>query len=398
MGRNGSGVRRASANSIEITFTYRGVRCRERIGLKPTPANLKSAERHRAAILDAIAKGTFNYRETFPDSKKAILFASSKGEVVSLGTYLAEWLERERSHTKISTWRDYRRTVENVLIPAFGDIKLADFRRTHVRDWAAKTKLKNKRIANILSPLRVALQEAMGDDLIQMNPLYGWTYERKEQPKPEDEIDPFTPDEQAAILAALNPEGRNLIQFSFWTGLRTSELVALEWANVDWIEGTVKITKAHTQAATHGKVSTEGTKTKAGTRTLTLLPPALEALKDQKPFSLLHPSGRVFLNPRTGEPWPGDQAIRKTLWVHALKRAGVRYRYPYQTRHTFASLMLSAGEDPRWLATYLGHTDMQMIYRRYSRWMPAVNPEAGMKGAKFFKVLTPKARENSNEP
>jgi len=58
MGRNGSGVRRASANSIEITFTYRGVRCRERIGLKPTPANLKSAERHRAAILDATAKRT----------------------------------------------------------------------------------------------------------------------------------------------------------------------------------------------------------------------------------------------------------------------------------------------------------------------------------------------------
>ena len=59
MGRAGSGVKAASETSIEITFAYRGVRCRERIKLKPTAANLKAAERHRAAILDAIAKGTF---------------------------------------------------------------------------------------------------------------------------------------------------------------------------------------------------------------------------------------------------------------------------------------------------------------------------------------------------
>lgn len=384
MGRNGSGVRRASANSIEITFTYRGVRCRERIGLKPTPANLKSAERHRAAILDAIAKGTFNYPATFPDSPRAAQFATIKGEVITIERYLEGWLGRAKAHTKVSTWRDYVRTVRNVLIPMFGHLTLIELRRSHIRDWGASTKHSNKRIANILSPLRVALQEAMGDDLIQVNPLYGWTYERKEAPRPTDEIDPFTPEEQAAILAVLNSGGRNLIQFAFWTGMRTSELVALEWGDVDWLAQTVRITKAHTQAATHAKAATEGTKTKAGTRSIKLLPPAFAALQAQKAESILHPSGRVFLNPRTGEPWAGDQAIRKTLWTHALKRAGVRYRYPYQTRHTFASVMLSAGEDPRWLATYLGHSDLQMIFRRYGRWMPVVNPNAGMKGAAFF--------------
>jgi len=54
MGRSGSGVRAISGSSIEITFAYRGVRCRERVRLKPTPANLKRAARHRAAVLDAI--------------------------------------------------------------------------------------------------------------------------------------------------------------------------------------------------------------------------------------------------------------------------------------------------------------------------------------------------------
>ncbi|NCC26603.1 MAG: DUF3596 domain-containing protein [Gammaproteobacteria bacterium] len=73
MGRDGSGVRAASASTIEITFTFRGRRCRERLRLKPTAANLRRAEVHRAAILEAIAAGTFDYAVTFPGSKHAAM-------------------------------------------------------------------------------------------------------------------------------------------------------------------------------------------------------------------------------------------------------------------------------------------------------------------------------------
>ncbi|WP_234287199.1 hypothetical protein [Billgrantia tianxiuensis] len=75
--------------------------------------------------------------------------------------------------------------------------------------------------------------------------------------------------------------------------------------------------------ASHHPGLAETTKIIAGTRTIDLPPRALEALKAQKPISFLHPSGRGFINPRTGEPWTGDQAIRKTMWTYALKRAGV---------------------------------------------------------------------------
>ncbi len=71
-----TGVRAVSASSIEISFVYQGKRCRERIKLKPTPANLKRAERHREAILDAIERGTFDYATTFPNSKQARLLSS----------------------------------------------------------------------------------------------------------------------------------------------------------------------------------------------------------------------------------------------------------------------------------------------------------------------------------
>ncbi|WP_434777498.1 hypothetical protein [Neisseria sp. Ec49-e6-T10] len=64
----------------------------------------------------------------------------------------------------------------------------------------------------------------------------------------------------------------------------------------------------------------------------------------------------VFVDSKTNERLSGDQRIR-TVWVSVLKFAGVRYRRPYQTRHTFASMMLSAGENPMWVAAQMGHFD-----------------------------------------
>lgn len=109
-----------------------------------------------------------------------------------------------------------------------------------------------------------------------------------------------------------------------------------------------------------------------------LLRPALEALTAQKAHTFLA-DHEVFQNPRTLERWAGDQPIRKTMWHPAVKKAGVRYRRPYQTCHTYASMMLSAGEHPMWVAKQMGHTDWTMIARVYGRWMPS---ESDMDGAK----------------
>lgn len=205
--------------------------------------------------------------------------------------------------------------------------------------------------------------------------MAAWTYSRKEAPPKDDDVDPFAPDEQAAILCVLQGQARNLVQFAIWTGLRTSELVALDWGDVDWLRGEVMITKAMTQAS--GGIA-EVPKTSAGRRSVKLLLPALEALKAQKQHTFLA-DREIFQNPRTGERWTGDQPVRKTMWVPAMKKAGVRYRRPYQTRHTYASMMLSAGEHPMWVAQQMGHTDWTMIARVYGRWMPSLDLVAGSK-------------------
>lgn len=364
---------------------YRGVRCRERIALKPTPPNLKRAENHRAAILHAIEIGTFDYAATFPTSKAAAKFqdpGAAPAAVVTIGEYLDKWLDRQKLQLKASSYDGYRKIVIGQLDPWFGKMALPEFKRKHMRDRLVPYPAGNKTLSNIQSVMRAALTDAVDDELIDINPLAGYTYRRAEGPKEDDDIDPFDRDEQAAILVALEGQGRNLVQFAFWTGLRTSELVALDWGDIDLLRGVVRVTRAQTQKADEP----EGTKTSAGRREVKLLQGAVEALTAQKAHTYLV-GAEVFQNPQTLARWAGDQPIRKTLWQYALKRAGVRYRYPYQTRHTYASMMLSSGEHPMWVARQMGHKDWSMIIRRYGRWMPDADSQAGSRAEAVFGMV-----------
>ena len=71
----------------------------------------------------------------------------------------------------------------------------------------------------------------------------------------------------------------------------------------------------------------------------------------------------VFLNQygKPLEPMPTNFHV----WKPALKKAGLEPRSLYQTRHTFATLMLDAGEHPGWVQKMMGHETLQMIYEKY---------------------------------
>lgn len=378
MGRNfAGGVRAASKSSIEIDFYYRGVRCKERLKLKPTPANLKRAARHRAAILDAIERGTFDYAETFPDSKRIGQFSHQPGATITVATYLDRWLRTVRHTLKSSTFVPYRRICVHQLTPQFGHLQLTQLTWKRVRDWLVTKDASPKTKRNILSVLRTALADAVDDELIETNPMAGKQLRQKGEIKPkQDPIDPFNAQERACVLAAADGQERHLIQFGFWTGLRISELIALDWDDVDWIGKRILVSRALTQSATEP----ETPKTAAGTRYVKLLPDALAALRAQKAHTFLK-GAEIFQNPRTGKRWTGDVVIRERMWKRVLKKAGVRYRYPYQMRHTYASMMLQAGEPVMWVSKQLGHTDWAFTARTYSRWIDVDAPEAGQLAA-----------------
>ncbi|OAI59019.1 integrase [Ralstonia solanacearum] len=360
----------ANVKSLQIFFAYKGVQCRESLRLDPTGPNIKFAEGLRAEIVRRIENGSFRYGDYFPESPRAKLF----GHVVTtktVGDLLRGQLKAHEAavangQMSPSTANGYAKIINGKLLPEFESTAAAQLSPSMLREWIGALGVTAKTARNILSVFRSTLDDAVNDELLQRNPLDQIALKKllsRTTKKSAYVVDPFDTAEKEAIIATAEGQAKNLFQFAFWSGLRTSELIALEWGDIDWIHGRVRVQRAVV-------VKTEkDTKTEAGTRDVILLPLARAALEAQKPHTFLAEK-RVFHNPRTGEPWETDGQIRKTCWAYILKRAGVRYRNPYQTRHTYASTLLSAGENPWWVAGQMGHVDVEMIFRHYGKWIP----------------------------
>lgn len=174
--------------------------------------------------------------------------------------------------------------------------------------------------------------------------------------------DPFTLEEVEQILSCLKDEPvfHNYFELAFFTGLRTSELIALEWSDVDFNRAVLRVNKAYVLG------NTKGTKTHSY-RDIELNTRAESALKRQRLLTGLK-GGLIFLNPTTGCQFENDKTAWRP-WHRAVMLSGVRYRKPYNTRHTFATLNLMAGANPMWVARQLGHTSMKMLLENYSRWI-----------------------------
>ena len=358
--------------SIQIYFSYRGVDCRETLQLEPTKQNIKHAAYRRAEILIQIEKGTFKYSDHFPDSKRAKLF----GHVVSdatVGEMLTVFIDLAEKTKEASTVRGYRGVMKAHLVPQFGDIRVRDLTPQMLRSWIASLQLTAKTVRNILTPLRLVLEQAVNDDIIDKNPLDKVILSQlldKKTSQSTFEVDPLSLDEINLLLSKATGQVKNLFQFALFSGLRTSELIALQWGDIDWQEGEVKVQRAVVERME------KTTKTEAGIRSVVLLPLALEALKAQKAYTYLH-SDIVFHNPKKGQPWLTDKQIRESAWKPLLKRCGIRYRNPYQTRHTYASFLISQGENLWWIATQMGHVNTEMILKHYGKWIPDSSKKNG---------------------
>lgn len=113
----------------------------------------------------------------------------------------------------------------------------------------------------------------------------------------------------------------------------------------------------------------KGTKTKAGERTHQLHEKALTALNAQLVL-LPCDQERIFINPKTMQPWRDDRDTYNRAWVPAVKKSGVKFRKQYNTRHTYASTMLTENKPIAWVAKQLGHSDIAMTLSTYARWIP----------------------------
>ena len=153
---------------------------------------------------------------------------------------------------------------------------------------------------------------------------------------------------------------RPYFELAVLTGMRPSEQVALKWSAVDDRFIHVELSRVR-------NLEKAELKTAASNRRIEIRPSMKKVLEEQQTQMAHLQSPYVFLN-MEGKPILQDKL--RELWMRAMKKSQLPYRRMYETRHTFASWALAAGESPEWVARTLGHVSTAMIYKTYGRSIP----------------------------
>lgn len=357
MGRIGSGVE-VRTKSIRFTFVPgKPTLMVNGVPAKPTPANVKWAMRLAGEIRERMRYGTFSMAEYFP-------LAGTAGAPLTVSMQLDAWLGSQR--VEASTKQGYE-SVARFWHATLGDKALRGLKHSDILEaLATRPDLSGKTVNNRVSVLREALELAVLDKLMPNNPAGHIPSARWQKPP----VDPFTADEADRIIAGMSePQVANYAAFKFFTGLRTGESFGLRWADVDLSNGHIVVHESIV-----GGAEKASTKTNA-VRTVFLNSRALEAIKAQKAHTFMA-GQHVFHDPRENVRWGGEPKFR-WYWLPALKRLGIRHRRPYNTRHTYATMMLMAGMTPAFCAGQMGHS-VDVFLRTYAKWIPGAGDKTEM--------------------
>lgn len=358
---------------LQVAFTYKGEECRESLKLAPSKKNITFASNLLGEIKNAIQRGNFFYADFFPNSAKLKKFGNVNAKT-TVKYYLDQYRETAIKRGLSPTTIDGYIKAINALRPLW-DMIVTELTPAELLEFVESQTVAPKTIRNRFSYLQSSLERAVLHGIIKSNPakainlsLYLADSNKTDSSNSHDEVDAFTPSEIERILNSASGVVMNIVKFWAETGVRSSEWSGLQWQAIDFVNKQVLIKEALV-----GNRITKGTKTKAGRRFIPLTPAAIQVLNEQKALTFLH-SDYVFLNSR-GKSWLHD-SFRKHQWKTALKKAGVRYRSPYQLRHTFATRHISQGTNLWQLAKWMGHSSPQMLFQHYGDYIEAYEKDS----------------------
>jgi len=384
---------RADTGQLFFDFRYKGVRCREQTSLEDNKINRSKMEKILTKIEEDIEANVFEYRRYFPNSKLADKFDSLQvvRSKISLATQRAfsatptpidtpmfsEFVEQWFDEFSVGWRRTYISTVRQIidsrLIPEFGDKAVSDIHREDIlsfRSTLAKepgrkqdSKLSPRRINAIVLVLTQVLNEAA--DRYQFN-TPGDRIKPLKLKKPN--VMPFSLEEVNKIIEAVRSDFKDYFIVRFLTGMRTGEVDGLKWKYVDFERRLIYVRETFTAG------DEDYTKNDSSQRDIRMSQPVYEALKRQQ-LATGKLSKFVFCN-RDGNPIDLHNFCKR-VWYPLLKHLGYEQRNPYQMRHTAATLWLAAGEAPEWIARQLGHTNTEMLFTVYSRFVPNLTRQDG---------------------
>jgi integrase len=166
------------------------------------------------------------------------------------------------------------------------------------------------------------------------------------------------------------------------TGMREGELFALKWLDVDWDAGAILVQRSLEEV--QGKQRLKEPKTAAGRRRIDLPAVAMATLAEHRAQMEKegHGSDLVFCNRAGNFLRRGN--FRLTEFLPLVKRAGVPVIRFHDLRHTAATLLLLAGENPKIVQERLGHSRIQVTLDTYSHVLPTMQRSAVDKLDKLF--------------
>lgn len=299
------------------------------------------------------------------------------------------WLEAARSgavrdrsghHYKPGTLREYGRALGLRVLPEFGALQLSELTRADLQDFVDRLldrKLAASTIRNTMNPLQAIYRHAVRRELVSVNPT-----REVDLPAARGRREKIATASQASRLIAAVPDSdRAIWATAFYAGLRRGELQALRSSDIDL--GRSEITVERSWDQYEGPIAP---KSKAGIRTV----PILAVLRDHLDAHALGTGSDLAFGRKSDEPFAPKTVANpaKRAWAAVNERereeAEREGRSPdllpsltfHECRHTFASLLIDAGVNPKAIQEFMGHATIEETFSRYGHLMPGARDQA----------------------
>ena len=381
-------IRKPGSKKLYIDLRPNGIRVQKSSGLVDTPENRKTLQTWVDRQNARIENGTFNFAEAFPNAsaKEKALHANLEGrdykpesKNIPFGEYVQQWEKKNFKDFPQSRIKDYKDILEYRILPFFKDmtfdqingVVLKDFIKT--LNWKEGKKkgqpLSASRVSNILMVLRVIWNDAIEEYQWERPDPFNFVKRflkrnLKERPKKNDPK-VFRFDEWIQVIENINPYYRIIAEVMLMTGMIGSEIAGLkkEAIKEDHIIINNSIVRNHEKA---------NLKTEYRKRNI----PLTNALKERLSIAIERSDSEYVFTMKSGRIFDVD-SFRKNAWTTALKKAGIKYRVPYTTRHTFAAWALTLNMNPNKLVNLMGHGSKKMVYEVYGRYVDDLETDAG---------------------
>ena len=312
--------------------------------------------------------------------EKTVRGYTGHGSNMLYETFLDDWLSAKKSAIKFSTWSLYEAIIRNHIIPILGKEKISDITAEKIQLLYLKkeqTRVGTRTIRMIHTVFNNSLKKAVKLGVIHTNPANATTPPVYEIP----EMEIYSEHEITQLLLAVkgtNIEG--LIHFAVTTGLRQSELLGLQWSDINWDRKTIFVQRQLRRKFIKPNYFVSP-KTKSGKRTISLGENTIQKLQEHygkqlnqmKKFGDKWQENNLIFPSAVGTPMSQRNLYKKFKAV--INQAGMRNIRFHDLRHTAASLMLNHGIPALIVAKRLGHSKVSVTLDTYGHLLPGMQQE-----------------------